>query len=120
MKRRQLPGILHFISALGYSWRGISHAIRHEDAFRQELAAVVIAAPIGFWLGDSNVERALLVGSLVPVLMMEMVNTAIETVVDRIGEDQNELSGRAKDLGSAAVFFSIVLAVVTWALVLFS
>lgn len=119
MNRRHLPGILHFISALGYSWRGIRHAWRHEDAFRQELVIFVIAVPVGIWLGDSNIERALLVGSLFPVLMAEMVNTAIETAVDRMGEEPNELSGRAKDLGSAAVFFSILLAVTTWALVLF-
>ena len=83
-----------------------------------ELALFVVLAPLGIWLGQSGVERALLVGSLMLVLIVELLNSAVEALVDRIGSERHELSGVAKDLGSAAVFVALVLVVVVWSLVL--
>lgn len=78
----------------------------------------VVLAPLGIWLGQSGVERTLLVGSLMLVLIVELLNSAVEALVDRIGSERHELSGVAKDLGSAAVFVALVLVVVVWSLVL--
>lgn len=106
------------IRAAGYSLAGLKAAALGEAAFRQELALFVVLAPLGIWLGRTGVERALLVGSLVLVLIVELLNSAVEALVNRIGPEQHELSGMAKDLGSAAVFLAIVLVVTVWALVL--
>ncbi len=111
-------GIKRIIRAGGYSWSGLCAAFRHEAAFRQELALCLLLIPLGLWLGETGVERALLVGSLLLVLMVELLNSAVEAVVDRIGAETHELSGRAKDLGSAAVFVALLNVVVIWALVL--
>ena len=100
--------------ALLYSFKGLASAARGEPAFRQELALCAILIPVAVWLGEDAIERALMIGSLLIVLIVELLNTAIETVVDRIGSERDELSGRAKDLGSAAVFVSLVLAAVVW------
>ena len=104
--------------AAGYSAAGLAAALRNETAFRQELALFVVLAPLGVWLGHDGVERALLVGSLVLVLIVELLNSAIEAAVNRVGREPHELSGRAKDLGSAAVFVSLLLVVSVWVLVL--
>ncbi len=104
--------------AASYSAAGLAAAFKNEAAFRQELALFVVLAPLGFWLGNDGVERALLVGSLVLVLIVELLNSAIEAAVNRVGSEPHELSGRAKDLGSAAVFVSLLLVVIVWALVL--
>ncbi len=101
------------------SWNGLAGAFREEAAFRQELAAGVVLVPLSLWLGDTGVERALLLGSLLIVLIAELVNSAIEATVDRIGKERHELSGLAKDLGSAAVAVALLLVVVVWSLVLF-
>lgn len=111
-------GITRIINAAGYSWAGLSAALKHEAAFRQELVLSIILIPAGAWLGHSGVERALLIGSVLLVLIVELVNSAIEAVVDRFGEEQHELSGRAKDMGSAAVFVALVNVIVVWLLVL--
>ena len=105
--------------AAGYSAAGFRVALKNEAAFRQELALFVMLAPLGLWLGRDGVERSLLVGSLMLVLLVELLNSAIEAVVNRIGQDRHEMSGQAKDLGSAAVFVALFLVVVVWALVLF-
>ena len=105
--------------AAGYSAAGLAAALRNEAAFRQELALFVVLAPLGWWLGDDGVERALLVGSLMLVLIVELLNSAIETVVNRIGTEPHELSGRAKDIASAAVLLVLLLAVLVWVSVLF-
>jgi diacylglycerol kinase (ATP) len=107
------------IRALGYSLAGLRAAWRKEPAFRQELILSVILIPLGVWLGRSGVERALLVGSVLAVLIVEMLNSAVEAVVDRIGVQQHKLSGRAKDMGSAAVLLTLLLLVVTWSLVVY-
>ena len=100
------------------SYAGIRDAVTHHTAFQQEILRAVILIPLAVWLGDDGVQRAMLVGSVVLVLIVELVNSAIETVVDRIGTEHHELSGRAKDLGSAAVFLSLVNVAVVWGLVL--
>ena len=94
--------------------QGFSHAIKYESAFRQELALTIILLPVALWLGQSIVERALLIAVLFMVLIVELLNSAIEAAIDRHGEEQHELSGRAKDLGSAAVFVSLVIVVLVW------
>jgi diacylglycerol kinase (ATP) len=104
--------------AAGYSAAGFRAALKNEAAFRQELALFVVLAPLGWWLGRDGVERSLLVGSLMLVLLVELLNSAIEAVVNRVGRDPHELSGQAKDIASAAVFVSLILVVVVWALVL--
>ena len=104
--------------AAGYSTAGFKTALKNEAAFRQELALFLVLAPLGYWLGRDGVERSLLVGSLMLVLLVELLNSAIEAVVNRVGHDPHELSGQAKDLGSAAVLVALILVVVVWALVL--
>lgn len=104
--------------AAGYSMQGFKAAWRHEAAFRQEAALFVVLAPLGFWLGRDAIERSLLIGSLALVLIVELLNSAIEAVVNRVGTEPHELSGRAKDLGSAAVLLALLLVVLVWILVL--
>jgi diacylglycerol kinase (ATP) len=111
-------GIKRVVSALGYSMQGLRSCWRNEAAFRQEIAASVLLLPLGLYLGVDGVEKALLVGVLLLVLIVEVLNSSIEAVVDRIGHEHHDLSGLAKDLGSAAVLLSLVNAAVVWALVL--
>ncbi len=106
------------VRAAQHSLAGLRSAIRGEAAFRQELILALILTPIAFWLGENGVERALMIGSLLVVLIVELVNSAIETVVDRVGTELHDLSGRAKDLGSAAVFISLLAVPIVWGLVL--
>lgn len=101
-----------------YSAKGFSAALRKEAAFRQEFILFVILAPLGWWLGTDGVERSLLVGSLVLVLIVELLNSSVEATVDRISKQHHKLSGRAKDMGSAAVLLSLLLAVFVWATIL--
>jgi len=111
-------GFTRIIKAAGYSWAGLKAAFKHEAAFRQELALCLMMIPLGVWLGQTGVERALLIGSLLLVLIVELLNSAIEAVVDRFGGEQHELSGRAKDIGSAAVFIALLNVAIVWGLVL--
>ena len=104
--------------AFGWSMAGLRSALQNEAAFRQEAALCLLLAPVALWLGASGTERALLVGSLSLVLVAELLNSAIEAVVDRIGPEHHQLSGRAKDIGSAAVFISLVNVLLVWLLVL--
>jgi diacylglycerol kinase (ATP) len=115
-----LANVERLVNAFRYSVSGIRAAIEKEAAFRQELALFAALAPLGIWLGEDAVQRVLLVGSLVMVMIVELLNSAIEATVDRIGAEMHKLSGRAKDMGSAAVLFSIMLAVFTWASILYS
>jgi diacylglycerol kinase (ATP) len=92
--------------------------LQSEAAFRQELTLVVLLFPLGLWLGETGIEKALLTGVLFIVLIVELLNTGIEVVVDRFGGEQHKLSGHAKDVGSAAVFFSLLNVVLVWVLVL--
>jgi len=111
-------GVRRIVDATRYSLAGLAAALRHEDAFRQELIAVVVLAPIGWLLGAGGIQHALLIGSLILVLIVELVNSAIEAVVDRVSLEQHDLAKRAKDLGSAAVMLSIANAAIVWVLVL--
>jgi diacylglycerol kinase (ATP) len=107
-------GLKRVIYAAGYSWKGFKSTWKHEAAFRQEVVLTLLLIPLAYWLGDNALERALLIGVLLIVLVVELLNSAIESVVDRIGEDYHTLSGRAKDQGSAAVFLAFLMAVVVW------
>ncbi|MCB1922593.1 MAG: diacylglycerol kinase [Gammaproteobacteria bacterium] len=114
----QTVGMTRLIRAFGYSLQGFAACFRHEAAFRLEVMLSVFIVPLGFWLGASGVERALLVGSWVLVMIVELLNSAIEATVDRVGTEHHQLAGRAKDIGSASVFLAISLALLVWALVL--
>ena len=107
-------GLRRIINATFYSMAGFRAAWRDEAAFRQELLLCVVLIPAAFWLGRTAVERSLLIGSCLIVLVVELLNSAIENVVDRFGEERHRLSGQAKDMGSAAVFTSLVLTLVVW------
>ncbi|AZP32039.1 diacylglycerol kinase [Cronobacter sakazakii] len=107
-------GLTRIINAAGYSWKGLRAAWKNEAAFRQEGVAVIAAILIACWLDVDPVTRVLLIGSVTLVMIVEILNSAIEAVVDRIGPEFHELSGRAKDMGSAAVLLSIILALVVW------
>ena len=111
-------GFTRLFRACGASWQGLRGAFREEAAFRQELAGAALVIPLGLWLGHSGVERALLVVPVLLVLIVELLNSAIEAAVDRIGLERNVLSGLAKDIGSAAVLMSLILLASMWALVL--
>ena len=113
-------GFSRIIKAAGYSWAGLKSTFKHEAAFRQELALCLLLVPLGAWLGQTGIERALLIGCLLLVLIVELINSSIEAVVDRFGGEQHELSGRAKDIGSAAVFIALLNVIVVWGLVLFN
>lgn len=112
-------GLMRIIKATGYSYAGFKATFRYEEAFRQEVLAFVVLAPLGAWLGETGIERALLVGSLFLILVVELLNSGIEAAIDRIGAERHELSGRAKDMGSAAVFLAIAQAAAVWLFVLF-
>jgi diacylglycerol kinase (ATP) len=112
-------GLVRLWLALLNSVRGIANCYRSEAAFRQEIWGLVIVVPLAIRLGDSAVERVLLLGSYLMLLIVELLNTGIEVVVDRIGLERHALSGFAKDLGSAAVLLGLVLVAMTWILVIF-
>jgi diacylglycerol kinase (ATP) len=116
--RLKPTGFTRVFKAARVSWMGLAGAFREEAAFRQELALALIVIPLGLWLGRTGVERALLVAPMFLVLVVELVNSAIEATVDRIGRERHDLSGLAKDIGSAAVFMSLLLLAVVWTLVL--
>jgi len=118
MFSRLVYALKHFYKAFFFTCRGLAAAFRREEAFRQEVLVLIVVVPLGIILGYTGVERALLIGSWVFVLAIELTNSAIESTVDRIGREHNKLSGRAKDYGSAAVFCSIVAAVIIWLCIL--
>ena len=107
-------GLDRVIHAAGYSWAGLKAAYTGESAFRQETWLCVIAAPLSFWLAKTWEQAALLLGSLLLVLIVELLNSAIEAVVDRVSFERHELSKRAKDIASAAVLMALVLAAAIW------
>lgn len=118
MGNQNARGFQRLINATRYSWLGFKTAYKNEEAFRLEAALSVILVPAGLWLGVTGTEKALLAGSVILVLIVELLNTGIEFVVDRFGDEINEFSGAAKDLGSAAVFLALVNVCVIWALIL--
>ena len=107
----------HIGKAFVWSAAGVKTAWKNELAFRVESIVIIPMLPVGIWLGRSATERALLIVSGMLILITELLNSAIEAVVDRIGSERHELSGRAKDMGSAAAFFSMLTAGIVWALV---
>lgn len=111
-------GIARIYDATGYSIKGLIAAWKNEAAFRQEAVLAAILTVITFFVSISDVERVVLIGSLVLVLLAELLNSAIEAVVDRVGSEWHELSGRAKDIGSAAVFVALAFVVFTWSIIL--
>ena len=120
MKPENKANLQRVFRAFGYSMQGLKSAYRFEAAFRQEVWTALILFPLGLWLGDGAIEKILLCGSILLVLIVELLNSAVESVVDRIGSEFHELSGRAKDIGSAAVFMAMMGVVLTWGLVLLS
>jgi len=106
--------VRRIINATGYSMKGLKSAWVNEAAFRQEVSLTILMTIIAFFLPVTILERILMVGSLFIVVIVELLNSAIEATVDRISDDQHELSGRAKDIGSAAVFVSLALVVFVW------
>jgi len=111
-------GLVRLCNALGYSRDGLVAAWRNEAAFRQELLLAVVAIPLAIFLGRTGVDRALLIGSIIVILIVEILNSAVEAVVDKASPEKNELAKRAKDMGSAAVLLSLINAAVVWACVL--
>lgn len=111
-------GIKRLLKSFVYSWRGLRAGVKYEEAFRQELLLTALLVPLALWLGHSAAQRALMVASVMLVLIVELLNSAIEATIDRFGGERHPLSARAKDMASAAVFLSIINAALVWALVL--
>jgi diacylglycerol kinase (ATP) len=118
LPRDKPRGLTRVLRAAGASWKGLLGAWREEAAFRQELGLAALVIPLGLWLGRTGVERAVLVAPMLLVLIVELLNSAVEATVDRIGLERHVLAGLAKDIGSAAVLMSFVLLGVVWLLVL--
>ena len=118
IEREKPTGITRLIRAFGYSLQGFILAWREEAAFRQEVCLAAVVIPAGLWLGRSGVERALLVYPMLQILVIEILNSAVEAVVDRGGTERHPLAGMAKDMGSAAVMLSFALLGTVWLLVL--
>lgn len=119
MPKPSKTGLTRIIHAHTYSMQGIRAALKHEAAFRQEMLLAIILIPLAFFITQDVVKLALLIITPILVLVVEILNSAIEAVVDRFGEEHHELSGRAKDMGSAAVWFSLLILVIVWGLIVF-
>ena len=111
-------GIVRLIHAFFNSMAGLEDAFRHESAFRQEILLAIFLVPLACVAPVTNVERAMLIGAVMLVLIVELLNTGVEVAIDRISFDHHKLSKRAKDIGSAAVFVALLLAAMVWALIL--
>ena len=118
MANTNVKGWGRLVRACGFSMKGFKACFELEEAFRQEVFLLIPLIPLGLWLGETPIERAMLVGSLLIVPIVELLNSAIEANVDRVGLERHELSGRAKDIASAAVFSSIAFCIVMWLLIL--
>ena len=114
MAKPGYTGLTRIIKATGYSWQGLRAAWKNESAFRQEVTLCLIMLPLAFVVGQTMMETALLIALLGMVLITELLNSAVEAVVDRVGDEHHDLAGRAKDMGSAAVFISLVLTAIVW------
>lgn len=112
-------GITRLFKACRYSANGLRSAFRHEAAFRQEVALSAVLVPVALWMGQNPIEIACLLGSLLLVLIVELLNSAIETVADAVTLEESALIGRAKDIGSASVLLAIVLAILVWGTVIY-
>ena len=117
MAKKSARGLQRLVDATVYSFKGLRAAWSQEEAFRQEILMVLVLVPAAFWLGRTTAQRILLLATCFLVLIVELLNSAIESVVDRIGEEDHPLSGRAKDMGSAAVLMSLIATALVWGLV---
>jgi diacylglycerol kinase (ATP) len=113
-------GIRRLINAFGYSLEGFKAAFKHEDAFRQEVFLAVVLIPLALYLEHEALHRILMIGSVFLVLIVELLNSAVEAVVDRVSIERHALAKRAKDIGSAAVFVALTNVLITWGLILFT
>ena len=120
MSKPGKTGLARVIDAFGYSMKGLAAAWRFEAAFRQEVTLAIVMIPAAFWLATNHIELILLISSVFWVLMAELANSSVEAVVDRTGHERHELSGRAKDIGSALVFTSLILLGIVWGLIAFN
>lgn len=111
-------GLARLIAATRYSFFGLQAAFRSEEAFRLEVCIFIVFTPVALWLGADAVEKILLIGSMVLVILVELLNTAVEKLVDRVSLEYHDLSRQAKDIGSAAVFISMLLVAFVWSLIL--
>lgn len=114
VSKSKRKGVSRIIWAAYYSWLGFRSALKYEAAFRQEFFLFIVLLPFAFFIGQTALDYVILVGSCLLVLIVELLNSAIEAVVDRIGSERHTLSGRAKDMGSAAVFISLLLMFFCW------
>jgi diacylglycerol kinase (ATP) len=119
MSSQGAKGFKRLFKAFGFSMQGFTAAFRNEAAFRQEIYLSLILMPLGFYLGQTGVERALLVSVILLVLIAELINSGMEAVVDRFGGEHHELSGRAKDVGSAAVLIALINVLLVWRCILY-
>lgn len=111
-------GIMRIIKAVGYSFDGLRSAFLSEAAFRQELLLFAVSVPIALMIAPTPAEKTLMIGSVFLVLIVEIINTAVETTIERISAERHDLSKKAKDLGSAAVFLSLINALIIWAIII--
>jgi diacylglycerol kinase (ATP) len=118
MANQNAKGLKRLVNAVYFSIAGFKATWQHEEAFRQEVVLLLVTTPMALWLGQGAIEKVLLIGSVVLVLLVELLNSAVEAVVDRVGFEHHELSGRAKDIGSAAVMLSLIWSAATWAFIL--
>jgi len=118
MANQNAKGLKRILNACVFSYYGFKATWHHEEAFRQEVQIFLVTTPIALWLGETTIEKLLLIGSMILVLLVELLNSAVEAVVDRVGFEHHELSGRAKDIGSAAVMLSLLWAGITWTSIL--
>ena len=119
MSSQGTTGLERLFKAFGFSAQGLTAAFRNEAAFRQEIVLSLILVPLGFYLGKTGTERALLVSVILLVLIAELINSGLEAVVDRFGGEHHELSGRAKDVGSAVVLIALINVLIVWGCVLY-
>ncbi|HCS64946.1 MAG TPA: diacylglycerol kinase [Cellvibrio sp.] len=120
MSKPGKTGVPRIIDAFGYSMKGFAAVWKYEAAFRQEVGLAVVLIPTAFWLAQTHIELILLIASVFWVLMAELANSSVEAVVDRTGSERHELSGRAKDIGSALVFVSLALLALVWGIIAFN
>jgi diacylglycerol kinase (ATP) len=111
-------GLRRLINAFGYSVEGFKAAFKHEDAFRQEVFLAIVLIPLAFYLGKTSIEKALMITSVLLVMIVELLNSAVEAAVDHTSTEHHALAKRAKDIGSAAVFFALAIVFVVWSLIL--
>jgi len=112
-------GITRIIKAFGFSMKGLKASWKHESAFRQETMLAIVMLPVAFWLARTSTELMILIMTLFVVVITEVLNSAVEAVVDRVSNDHHKLAGRAKDMGSAAVFLSLIMTAVIWGILIF-